>query len=169
MYVSKKTVYDYGCLMTEFDMPHWKLFSQSLVNKEDVYDNEAFEYGMEKIPHVTLLYGLHKQGPVLRKMKLMLPPLNRMKIKLTGISSFTNDKYDVLKFDIDSELYHNIYDMLTSNFEYTSDYDDYKPHLTIAYLKKGMAKKYIGGTVDIDVTPKCYCYNDTEKYFRFVK
>mgnify|MGYP003352094323 CR=1 FL=1 len=28
-------------------------------------------------------------------------------------------------------------------FPYTNDYPDYKPHITIAYVKKGLGKKYL--------------------------
>jgi 2'-5' RNA ligase len=31
---------------------------------------------------------------------------------------------------------------MTENFEYTTDYPDYHPHITIAYLKPGCGKKY---------------------------
>lgn len=58
------------------------------------------------------------------------------------VSSFNNPKFEVLKFDVESEDLHKLNKKFTK-FPFTSDYPEYHPHCTIAYVKKDKAKKYI--------------------------
>lgn len=53
---------------------------------------------------------------------------------------FENDDYDVLVVEVKSDGLNKINKTLSDNLEYTNSYDGYKPHLTIAYLKKAQAK-----------------------------
>ena len=64
-------------------------------------------------------------------------------IEVDGVGVFENDKFDVVKFNVnpDGALQH-LFDEL-SKFPNSNEYPDYKPHITIAYVKKGMGKKYV--------------------------
>lgn len=127
------------------------------ISKEDLYTEEK-GYGLEKEPHVTILYGLHTTNP--SGIKKLLKDEKPVKLKLGKITRFsTDDKpYDVLKIDIKSEDLTRLNKLFKDNEEYTSDFDKYHPHLTLAYVKKGKAKNladnnslsgrsYIGDTV----------------------
>lgn len=135
-----KTTYDYGCLMINVDATGWSEFVNEIIDTDDIY-TENNGYGIETEPHVTVLYGLH-DGIDMKKLKSVLCTLSDVDIVSNKIGIFENEKYDVLKYDIDSTKLHILNSIVSENFEYTSDYPDYHPHITIAYLKPGLGKKY---------------------------
>lgn len=129
----------YSCLMldcTDFKK-HLKVI-QDGIQKEDLYDEEG--YGLEKEPHITVLYGIHEQDPTTVKQSLHLIPVE---YELTGLSLFENDKYDVLKCSVKSKDLKALNKQCCENLEFTNDYPDYIPHLTVAYLNPGAGKKYV--------------------------
>jgi len=145
-----KKQYDYAIVKANVDFPELKEV-QSEIDKDELYQDESNKFGLENNPHVTLLYGIHKEVTFdeVKEVidKLELPD----EIKITGISKFENENYDVLKFDVDSTDLSKINSALRK-LPYTNDYDEYKPHITIAYLKPGEADKYISKN-----------YNNTKK------
>jgi 2'-5' RNA ligase len=105
-------------------------------------EEEDGSYGLEDEPHATLLYGLHSDeidddDVLSASIKSGIPD----ELNLHNASCFNNDKYDVLKFDVDDDHLHKINAELTK-LPHTTDYPDYHPHSTIAYLKKGKGEKY---------------------------
>ena len=139
--VKKNDNIEYGCLMLFFHIPKWNYIT-SLIKKEDIYDLDG--YGIENEPHVTILYGFHddvKPNVLLDEIKNNFN-LKPIEIKINEISIFENSDYDVVKFDVDSDDLVEI-NKFIKKFPHTSDYSDYKPHMTISYVKRGMGKKYI--------------------------
>jgi hypothetical protein len=134
--------YDYGCSMIYFDFPKMNEI-HSVIDEDDIYTEDGDRsYGLETEPHATLLYGLHSNEVdddhvINASTKHGMPN----ELKLHNASCFNNDKYDVLKFDIDNDHLHKINAELTK-LPHTTDYPDYHPHSTVAYLKKGMGNKY---------------------------
>ena len=74
-----------------------------------------------------------------------IPPIN---IKLVDVSCFENEKYDVVKFGVESNELTILHEWLKHSFDYTSDFPDYNPHITIAYVKPDMGKKYCDELTD---------------------
>lgn len=137
--------YDYGCVMIYFDFPEINNLHEK-IGKDDLYEEEQDRtYGLEDEPHVTLLYGLHDADINPDKVFEFIEPTPIGSIKLRNISMFDNENtpYQVLKFDAENENLHKLNKLLTENFPYTSDFPDYHPHMTLAYLKNGTAEKYI--------------------------
>lgn len=133
---------EYGCIMVV--LPINKDKWGELLGKIDethIYGKDG-EYGRETEPHVTLKFGLHSNIPdsviedAISKMK---PPC----ITMSNITSFTNDEFDVLKFDVDSPDLHGL-NKIFSELPNSDSFPTYHPHSTIAYLKKDMAKQYHG-------------------------
>ena len=133
---------EYGCLMLQVKHQEWDSIL-NLIDKEDLYTEEP-GFGTEKDPHVTILFGFHKNVD-LDKMKELVraEDLKSIKIESDGISIFETPDYDVIKFDIISDVLHDLNKIMKDNFDYTSDFPKYHPHMTIAYVKKGRGKKYI--------------------------
>lgn len=134
----------YGCVMVslEIDQDKWKELQDS-IEEDDIYfgDEENTGFGREMDPHVTILFGLHADVPD-EDVEDLINKMKKPKLTIKKISSFTNDKFDVLKFDVESK------DLVEDNknfktLPHTSTYPNYHPHMTIAYLKKGMAEKYV--------------------------
>jgi 2'-5' RNA ligase len=115
--------------------------------KENIPDNELYtkdlKYGREDEIHTTILYGLHTNNE--KDIKKLVNKQNPISFTLGKISVFnTNPDYDVVKIDVTGNDLHKLNKLLKSNLKYTSSYPDYHPHVTLAYVKKGNGKKYIG-------------------------
>lgn len=93
--------------------------------------------------HITLLYGLHNDIPD-KDIEEVSKKMEKCVVNLKKISIFESDKFDVLKFDItdDSKKELNKMNKEFVKFPHTTDFPDYHPHCTIAYLKAGKGKKY---------------------------
>lgn len=137
-----KGTHEYSCAMVYYDLPEMESL-HSQIDEEDVYkDENDRSYGLENEPHATLLYGLHDNEVDPEDVKEICTNHEYPELKLHNISAFKNAKYDVLKFDIESDKLHQVNKEL-SKLPYSSDYPDYHPHSTIGYLKTGKADKYI--------------------------
>lgn len=102
--------------------------------------------GVEQNPHVTALYGLH-DGVTGQHVQQALQGEQPPKIKLGPVSTFppssSSEGTEVLKVDVHSPDLHRLHQKLRS-LPHTLTHPDYKPHITVAYVKPGTAQKYIG-------------------------
>jgi len=136
-----KNVHDFGCAMLYYDFPKMKELHEC-IEEGDIYTEENDDsYGLEDEPHVTLLYGLH-DGVDDEHVREICMSHKFENLLLENISSFENEKYDVLKFDVKGKGLHECNSKL-ANLPHTNDYPNYHPHSTIAYLKPGKSKGYI--------------------------
>jgi len=139
--LKEANTYDYGCVMLYFNFPEINKIHNS-IKPEHLYEEESDRsYGIEDEPHCTLLYGLHN-GVGLNEVKQLLNDIQFGQCKVGNASLFQNPKYDVLKFDVSGKGLHEANKALTT-LPYSTDYPDYHPHLTIAYLKPGMGNGYV--------------------------
>lgn len=153
--------FDYGCLMILLEKAFGKTWDkiQSLIEEEDIY-KEGDKFGRELEPHVTVLFGFDN-GTDVEKIKSYIGS-DKLSLELNKIDFFDNEKFDVLKFQIKSDDLEGLNALLRDNFNYTNDYDEYHPHLTIAYLKKGTAKKYAGKIKSITINANQFKYSDSK-------
>lgn len=133
-----KQTYSYGCVMLYFDELSNDI--HSMIDHNDLYI-EGDGFGVESQPHCTLLYGLH-HNVTDSDIKNVLNKYTYGTCKGYNLSCFNNEKYDVLKFDILGDNLHDTNKEL-KQFPYTTEYPDYHPHMTVAYFKPGLGKKYI--------------------------
>lgn len=152
--------YDYGCLMIYFEFPEIKAI-HAIISKQDIFvDPTDLSYGLEKQPHVTLLYGLHS-GEISDKIIWdIAETITNSPLKLHTVSLFKNDRFNVLKFDVEGNGLHECNRMLKL-LPHTTSYPDYHPHSTIAYLKPGICDKYINmlNGKSYTVTPSYIVYS----------
>jgi hypothetical protein len=129
----------FGCLMIYFDISRYDFYK---LIEEELDPEDIYSYGIENEPHITILYGFHKSEKVSDiREKCNINPED-IDIKWGDISLFENE-YDVLKISLESKKLKGLNEIMRDNFKYTSDFKDYKAHLTISYLKKGTGKKYL--------------------------
>lgn len=122
----------------------------SLLPNIDVNDlyicPKAGVYGYEDTPHITALYGVHALPNALNKVEALFSSAaqKEIEVQLTAISVFEQkDKdYEVLKFEVSSPALVALHEALKTEVKHTLQYDTYQPHATIAFIKKGTAKKY---------------------------
>jgi 2'-5' RNA ligase len=97
------------------------------------------EYGREVNPHVTILYGLRNDVTV-AQIRDVLKNFELLKtIEVFGCSLFdSSSSYDVLKMDVVGPKTLWDINSLLKIFPLPGEtFPDYKPHVTLAYLKKG--------------------------------
>lgn len=136
---------EYAFLMIDYEMPTFIKDLQNKIPKNELYfgtdeEKKDNQYGLEKESHVTLAPCLDSDVDI-NKLKELLLPLKEYKCILNNISIFENDNYDVLKADVKCPNMHKTYNKIKENFELHSAYKEYHPHMTIAYMQKGMADK----------------------------
>jgi DNA polymerase III epsilon subunit-like protein len=127
--------------MVEVPVSNWNEIT-SFIDPEDVYTGGDDSHGIQELPHVTILYGLHKEVTSEMVKSVFEEFTGNINIEVNGIGIFENKEYDVVKFNVNPDgALQELHDKL-SEFPNSNEYPDYKPHITIAYVNKGMGKKY---------------------------
>lgn len=134
--------------MLYFDKVHFN----TLVARLDIDDSYLIDSGIEKDPHVTILYGIDMdrfgkpEDLDFIKTEIEKSGLMKRKFHADRITTFKNEDKDVLKFDFEKssaiEDLRKLNALFTKHFEVVSDFPDYKPHCTVAYLQKGSGKQF---------------------------
>ncbi|WP_299464589.1 2'-5' RNA ligase family protein [uncultured Microscilla sp.] len=112
---------------------------------------KAGVYGYEDTPHITALYEVHALPNALEKVEVLLCSAQQeIEVQLTAISVFEQkDKdYEVLKFEVASPTLVQLHEALKAELKHTLQYETYQPHATIAFIKKGAAKKYTATKIE---------------------
>lgn len=110
------------------------------IDPEDLYVKEADE-GIEKDPHITVKYAI-----LTNEFKVVRDLLNGEKggrFYLGESTIFENDKFDVVKIEVESKDLLRLHDKL-NNLQHEDKHPKYQAHATIAYVKPGKGKKYVG-------------------------
>jgi len=131
-----KAILDFGRSIPESDLYKGEEGSDSY---------SSGDYGRETAPHITLLYGPNTPPEEIQKALNQIGPVS---VTLGKVSLFSGEKspYDVVKIDVHSPELQKLHSDLKSRFGTASEFKDYHPHITIAYVKKGEGKKYSGDT-----------------------
>ena len=121
----------------------WTAIVSGLIDPEDLWVDEA-ENGIESDPHITVLYGLLTSDP--EDVESVVSGFGPVRVKIDKVSYFEPDGrgYDVVIGLIDSADLCTLHNLIAENLEYKSDFEWYQPHITLAYVKKGLGKKYDG-------------------------
>jgi 2'-5' RNA ligase len=125
-----------GCIVLNCDFPHIKDV-QSIIHPDHIHDS-----GLENTPHITLIYGINETED-LEKIKKFCAQVKPMELYTSNIDVFSNDEFDVLKYNVipsnDLLAYRR---RCLSFFDNVQTYEGYNPHLTIGYLAHGAGKNY---------------------------
>lgn len=127
----------YSCLM--FNLPGELAFEVRMLG-DLIPIQDLVEKGKELNPHITVKYGLHADDP--EEVRKAIQEAAPIAIQLGKTSSFSNDKYDVVKIEVESKGLHDLNKKVCDTLPHTDTYPDYKPHVTIAYVKKGLGEHY---------------------------
>jgi hypothetical protein len=141
LFERKKENLNYSCLMLYADIPNWKE-KTNFIFKDDIYEKDG-DYGYEKEPHVTVVYGFHDdevdKKELYEKIEELIRPLT---VTIQKISFFECEDYDVVKFEVPISSQLRGYRKAFLKFPNTQTYKKYEPHMTICYVKKGEGERY---------------------------
>jgi len=119
-------------------------WSKDNIPDEELYTEEE-DKGREDEIHITIFYGILDEDSGSTVKVLEDHNIKSFPVQLSTVTAFQNKpEYDVLKVDIESSELHKIHKLIERYLDTKNDFPEYKPHLTLAYLKKGYADKYIG-------------------------
>jgi len=140
---------EYKFSSTQVDLPEDLAKKVIDWGKKNVPDEEVFVdpkdpgVGRENEIHVTLLYGITSPDP--DEIAELLKDQKKFEVRLGIVTAFRDgDKNDVLKIDVESPDMQKLHYLIAENINNEDSHPTYNPHVTIAYMKKGEADKYIG-------------------------
>ena len=154
--------FSYGCVMFFFD-PNEKMLQELMTNIDDsdLYTKEDdSSYGKETEPHVTALYGIHNDVPD-ADVKKIVEQFTTPVITVGDVSIFENEKFDVVKIEVNSDEMNTANKKLSA-LPFSSDYPDYKAHITLAYVKPGLGQKYVEEFESINLQPTHIVYSKAD-------
>ena len=108
-------------------------------------DEDLAEDGRETKPHVTVKFGIH--GDNVAAVRRALAGEGPIRLRFGKTSMFPNGESgsgDVVKVDVISPDLHRLNRKIAAAVRTTDTHPEYKPHLTIAYVKPGRGKRYVG-------------------------
>ena len=161
----KNTSRQYAFLMVDYETNEYIKDIQDKIKEEELYfEDDNDDYGLETNPHVTLVPCLDNDID-LQKLKTYLDDLSEYDIILTDLSKFECENFDVLKCAVKSDKLIQTNKKILKDYETHSDYKEYNPHLTIAYMKHGMADKYLKKILPklIHLKPKNFHFSYVDK------
>ena len=118
---------------------------QKTIDEEDLFVKKEgdWKYGLEDEFHITVKWGLVTKDA--EKVKDIVECFQGGEVNLYKVDLFENEEFDVLKISVDSDALSELNHTITDNLETHDTHPTYNPHITIAYLKPGLGKKYAGG------------------------
>lgn len=110
--------------------------------KDNIPDEDLTEDGRETDTHITLCYGICLYNEDI--IKALLKEQKPIEAKLKEVSFFAKNKdFDVVIIKIESSDLEKLNNKICQELRIENSFNEYKPHCTIAYVKKGKARKYI--------------------------
>jgi 2'-5' RNA ligase len=132
------------CYISRDTVPKLISVGKKLVKDSQLYTEPNEDYGRETDPHVTIKYGF---TPDLTddEVKKMLSGVKKFSVTVSGISTFSPEKFDVVKFDVVPNGQLLDLRKLADKFPNKDSHPNYHPHITIAYVKKGSFPNKVEG------------------------
>lgn len=145
--------------MLSVSIKNWDKWKSKL-DTNILYQPHDPRYGIELDPHITICYGIH-QHITGNDLEFQLPKIYDLDDIILGkLSLFTNDDFDVLKFNVYSQKLIDLNAHINSLFPVTNKYPQYIPHMTVAYLNKNsLTDLDLNVEPNISIIPKSYIYS----------
>lgn len=141
-----KDVHDYSSTQVNLPKESAKIikdFSRKIPDEEIYTEKDDDSYGREDEPHIAVRYGLETSN--IKDIEPAFKDIAPIKVKFGKVSVFESDDYDVVKVDVESSDLREANKMVGKTVKLPGEtHKEYIPHATIAYVKKGEGKKYVG-------------------------
>jgi 2'-5' RNA ligase len=134
-----------GCVMAMLDPSEFASLLTEIAYTDTYTTNESYASGKVTDQHITLLYGLEKTVTTQIIQEKLDGTFDDTEIFLDHLTVFKPEgkEYEVLV--IECKPTDNILEAnsILRDLPYQNNHPDYKPHVTLAYLKKGEGDKYL--------------------------
>ena len=119
-------------------------WGQMFVQDDELYTDpqDPDGYGREDEVHVTVKFGLHDAEPS-KELLRIIEATQPFEIEVGPCTLFENEKYDVVKFDVDGDGLREL-NRRVSELPNSDEHPEYHPHLTVAYVVKEACHELIG-------------------------
>lgn len=144
-----------GCLMAKITDTHSSIiisWGKKYIPDSILYIKDG-DYGRELETHATVLYGFNPDLTD-KDVNKIIENTPCFKIKIEGMDIFRKDEYDVIILKVSSDELSNL-NKISKTYPNENDYPDYKPHITLAYVKPGEGEKYKNKKAEIDASVLC--------------
>ena len=133
-----------GCLMLSVPMMK-QVVSRMHDDLERILIGHGYkrdvDFEFDKYVHITVAFGININTDI-NLIKEIIK--NRPSyFQITELSLFENNNFDIIKFDVMSSDLRILNHIIKSKMEVKSTYNEYHPHLTVAYAPKGMGVELI--------------------------
>ncbi len=126
---------------TQLQLPPELAEAVKAFSREHIAEEDLAEKGYEDDVHITVLYGLHTGDA--DDVRRVVNGFGPVQVRWGGISVFETDDGDCIVLDVLPGGINILNSRLRESLEYTSKFLEYKPHLTLAYVKPGEGEKYV--------------------------
>jgi 2'-5' RNA ligase len=138
------------------------------IPKQWVYEEQGDDsFGVERESHCTILYGFDPAecNATQVQNKMIENSFHPIRFSLGEIGIFSNEKYAVLKVEVQGKDLHHIHGFLKSAFKNCDSYPVYNPHATLCYIKKeheADIKQFVGDRIFriCEMTAKSFIYSN---------
>lgn len=175
--ITEANKYSYGCVMLYYPITKtwWDGMTKN-IKKDDLFTPKGQDnFGLlsHSDAHITLLYGIHNDVPD-DDVETIIDKIKQSEITLSKLSIFDNKDsgFDVIKFEVKGKELYTINKLLV-DLPHTTDYPEYSPHLTVAYVKAGKGIEYVRTLAkdeQLTIKPSKIVYsksNGTNKEYNF--
>ena len=157
--------YPYGCIMASIEgvsRDQILKLNHDLIPDGIIYDNNKHEFGRETDTHVTIKFGFTEHYTI-EEMRDLLKDITSFVIKFGEISIFKNDKFDVVKIDVESNTLNRLNKQF-SKLPNEDEHPNYHAHCTLAYVDPGRGSDFVNKNKKIsDATIRKIVYSDRGK------
>jgi 2'-5' RNA ligase len=134
--------YDYGSC--QLDLPD-SIASRVRGLAAKIPDKDLAEEGREPDPHVTVKFGLKRTPKNLPDLLRNENPIRVVLGRTDCFSSYESGaEHDVVILRVVSTDLSRLNRLVAGNEDTVETHGQYKPHVTLAYVKKGLGRKYAG-------------------------
>jgi len=134
----------YGCVMMDADIKNWAEFHTAGIDEKDIYLKPYDDsYGLEENPHITIVYGIHEDEVDPQRMADLIEYyMKPVTVIIKEVDVFPGKEYDVVKYNVPLTGKLQGYRDIFMQIPNTQNFPEFKPHMTIAYVKSGTGEKY---------------------------
>jgi len=139
-------IHDYYSV--QLDFPGLTTYDKviEIIDKSDLLPlpkEDSRPTGVEEEPHITVAYGFHDDFK--NEIEKLVEDYGPIEVRFGNMKMFAdNPNHDCIVVEAKSKKLMQLRRALIREFPNTQTFDNYIPHLTLAYLKKGKADIYDG-------------------------